>query len=92
MLSIARSLMGNPQILLLDEPCEGLAPIIVDALGEIILELKQDMPVLMAEQNARFAFDVSDRGFVIDKGRMRYEGGIEALAANKEIQSRYLAV
>lgn len=92
MLSIARALMGNPKVLLLDEPCEGLAPIIVDTLGEIILELKRDMPVLMAEQNARFAFDVSDRGFVIDKGRMRYEGGIEALAANKEIQSRYLAV
>lgn len=92
MLSIARALMGNPKVLLLDEPCEGLAPIIVDALGKIILELKQDMPVLMAEQNARFAFEISDRGYVIDKGRMRYEGSIEDLAANEEIQRRYLAV
>ena len=92
MLSIARSLMGNPQILLLDEPCEGLAPIIVDALGDIILELRQAMPVLMAEQNARFAFKVSDRGYIIDKGRMRYEGGTDDLTHNKEIQSRYLAV
>jgi len=84
MLSIARSLMGNPQILLLDEPCEGLAPIIV--------ELRQTMPVLMAEQNARFAFKVSDRGYIIDKGRMRYEGNTDDLIHNEEIQNRYLAV
>jgi branched-chain amino acid transport system ATP-binding protein len=64
----------------------------LNALGDIILELVQAMPVLMAEQNARFAFKISDRGYIIDKGRMRYEGGAEDLIHNEEIQSRYLAV
>ena len=91
-LAIARCLAGNPRILLLDEPCEGLAPVIVESLAGIIVDLKREIPVLMTEQNARFAFSVSDRGYVIDKGRVRYDGPIKDLSTNEEIQSRYLAV
>lgn len=92
MLSLARALMGNPRMLLLDEPCEGLAPIIVESIGEIIGALKADVPILLTEQNAHFALDIADRGYVIDKGRMCYQGMAEELAANEEIQQRYLAV
>ncbi len=92
MLAIARALAGNPKLLLLDEPCEGLAPVIVESLGDIIVGLKAEIPVLMTEQNAHFAFGISDRGYVIDKGRVRYEGPITELASNRDIQDRYLAV
>ena len=91
-LAISRTLMGNPRILLLDEPCEGLAPLIVENLGEIINSLKAEVPILMTEQNAHFALNISDRGYVIDKGRIRYEGTAADLVKNKEIQQRYLAV
>lgn len=91
-LAISRTLMGNPRILLLDEPCEGLAPLIVENLGEIITSLKKEVPILMTEQNAHFALNVSDRGYVIDKGRIRYEGTAADLVKNTEIQQRYLAV
>ena len=91
-LAISRTLMGNPQILLLDEPCEGLAPLIVENLGEIITSLKKEVPILMTEQNAHFALNISDRGYVIDKGRIRYEGTAADLVKNTEIQQRYLAV
>jgi branched-chain amino acid transport system ATP-binding protein len=92
LLALARTLMGNPRILLLDEPCEGLAPLIVESLGEIISSLKGEVPILMTEQNAHFALNISDRGYVIDKGRVRYEGTAADLVKNKEIQQRYLAV
>lgn len=92
MLSLARALMGNPRMLLLDEPCEGLAPIIVESIGEIIGALKADVPILLTEQNAHFALDIADRGYVIDKGLVCYQGMAEELAANEEIQQRYLAV
>jgi branched-chain amino acid transport system ATP-binding protein len=92
MLSVARSLMGNPRMLLLDEPCEGLAPLIVESLGEIIASLKAEVPILLTEQNAHFALGVSDRGYVIDKGRVRYEGSTADLIDNEEIQQSYLAL
>jgi branched-chain amino acid transport system ATP-binding protein len=92
MLSLARALMGNPRMLLLDEPCEGLAPIIVENIGEIISTLKANVAILLTEQNAHFALGISDRGYFIDKGRVCYEGMAEELAANEEIQQRYLAV
>ena len=92
LLALARTLMGNPRILLLDEPCEGLAPLIVESLGEIISSLKGEVPILMTEQNAHFALNISDRGYVIDKGRVRYEGTADDLVKNTEVQQRYLAV
>jgi branched-chain amino acid transport system ATP-binding protein len=92
MLAIARALVGNPLMLLLDEPCEGLAPVIVEELARIINDIKSDMPILLTEQNARFALAIADRGYVIDKGVIRYEGAKEDLLANTEVQSRYLSV
>ena len=92
LLAIARALVGNPLLLLLDEPCEGLAPVVVEFLGEVITGLKKEIPVLLAEQNARFALNVSDRGYVIDKGRIRFSGSADALRADTTIQQRYLAV
>lgn len=92
MLAIARALAGNPLLLLLDEPCEGLAPVIVEELGRIILGLKSEMPILLAEQNAVFALSISDRGYVIEKGMIRYEGTTDNLRNNSVIQSTYLSV
>jgi branched-chain amino acid transport system ATP-binding protein len=92
MLAIARALAGNPLLLLLDEPCEGLAPVIVEELARVIAGLKSDMPILLAEQNARFALAIADRGYVIDKGIIRYAGARADLLSNEEVQSRYLSV
>ena len=92
LLAIARALIGNPSLLLLDEPCEGLAPVIVDHLEEVILTLKKEIPILIAEQNAHFALAVSDRGYVIEKGQIKYEGPTADLKTNEEIQKRYLSV
>jgi branched-chain amino acid transport system ATP-binding protein len=93
MLAIARTLMGNPALLLLDEPSEGLAPRVVEAMAEHILRLKQEgMTVLLSEQNLRFATRVSDRAYILEKGRIRYEGSITDLTANQEVLRRYLMV
>jgi len=92
LLSIARALVGNPDLLLLDEPCEGLAPVIVEFLGEVITELKKKIPILLAEQNARFALQLADRGYIIEKGRICFEGAKEELMSNRDVQCRYLAV
>jgi len=92
MVAIARALACQPKMLLLDEPCEGLAPVIVEQLGEIIPRLKESFPVLLAEQNSHFALGVADRGYVIDKGLIRFEGSQQELQQNEEIKKRYLSV
>jgi branched-chain amino acid transport system ATP-binding protein len=92
MLTIARTLMGNPEILLLDEPSEGLAPMIVKELEHLIRRIKAHTTILLVEQNSRFAIELSDRGYIIEKGKIYFEGSIENLKKNREIKERYLAV
>jgi branched-chain amino acid transport system ATP-binding protein len=93
MLTIARTLMTNPEVLLLDEPSEGLAPLIVSLLAEMILQIrKEGVTVLLAEQNLHFCAKVSDRGYVIDKGSVKYEGPMADLLSNEEVKEKYLAV
>jgi branched-chain amino acid transport system ATP-binding protein len=92
MLTIARTLMGNPAVLLLDEPSEGLAPKIVEQMAEAIRSLKAEgLAVLLSEQNLHFARLVADRATIIEKGRIRYTGTMEALARDREIQQEYLS-
>ena len=92
MLAIARSLMGNPELVLVDEPSQGLAPLIIQSIVDLIKRLKEKMSILLVEQNVLFAFGVSDRGYVIDKGRILYHGVIDDLQKNREVHDRYLAV
>lgn len=93
MLAIARALVGNPDLLLLDEPLEGLAPQLVRAILERIRELKRaGMTVLLAEQNVHAALQVADRVYVIDDGRIRFQGTVEELRAQEEIRRKYLLV
>lgn len=92
MLTIARTLMGNPELLLLDEPSEGLAPLIVDTIGELVLRVKQEgTTILLAEQNLHFAIEISDRAYIIDDGRIQYHGTVDELDAHPEIAQKYLA-
>lgn len=93
MLTIARSLMGNPSLILLDEPSEGLAPVIVNQMAATIRELKaRGLSVLLSEQNLRFARMVSDRAYIIEKGRIRWEGTMTDLDGDDEARQKYLSV
>ena len=93
MLTIARTLMGNPEILLLDEPSEGLAPIVVDALREQLGRLKAGgLTMVLAEQNVRFVSDLGDRVYILEKGMVRYEGSMARFLADDEVRQTYLAV
>jgi branched-chain amino acid transport system ATP-binding protein len=87
MLAIARALIGNPQFLLLDEPTEGLAPVLVKTLEERIQNLKEaGLTVLLAEQNINFTLGLSDYGYIIDNGRICYQGPVEELIDNEEVK------
>ena len=93
MLTIARTLMGNPELLLLDEPSEGLAPLVVDHLKEQITRLKHDgLTILLAEQNVDFCLDLADRVYVLEKGHIRYEGTSASFRGDESIRAQYLAL
>jgi branched-chain amino acid transport system ATP-binding protein len=91
-LAIARSLMGNPSILLLDEPSEGLAPIIVQQIAQTLLELRKiGLTVLLAEQNMHFGLHVATRVSVIEKGIIVYNGTVDEFRANDDVKTKYLS-
>ena len=93
MLTIARTLMGNPLIVLLDEPSEGIAPLIVEEIANTIVELKkQGLSILLSEQNVEFAQIVSDRAYMLEKGQIRWAGTMAELTENTEIQRSYLTL
>ena len=93
MLTVARTLMGNPFLVLLDEPSEGVAPVIVEQMVQMILELKAaGVSVLLSEQNAHFAALVADRACVLEKGQIQFSGTMKELAGNEDVRRAYLAV
>ena len=93
MLTIGRTLMGNPSLVLLDEPSEGLAPKIVEQMADAILTMKREgLSIVISEQNLHFAKLISDRAYIIEKGRMRFSGTMAELEANPDIRDAYLAV
>ena len=93
MLTIARTLMTAPRLLLLDEPSEGLAPVVVAALADTVAALRrQGLSILMAEQNVKFARRLADRAYIIEKGQIRFEGTMAALDADESLRRAYLSV
>ena len=93
MLTVARTLMGNPRVVLLDEPSEWLAPVIVRALGEQIAALKREgLTILLSEQNLKFAARLADRAYIIEKGIIRFDGPMAALMADEDLRRKYLTV
>lgn len=92
-LAVARSLMTNPTLLLLDEPSEGIAPIVVQEIGNLIQRItRTGLSVLLAEQNMKFTMKIATRGYIIDKGRIHQQGGMAELKEDKEVIGKYLAV
>ncbi len=93
MLTVARTLMGNPLLVLLDEPSEGVAPLIVEQMAQMILTLKaQGVSILLCEQNMHFAELVCDRAYVLEKGQIRHQSSMAELAANDEVRRAYLSM
>jgi len=93
MLTIARTLMGNPFLLLLDEPSEGLAPLIVKQLGEQIADLRRDgITILMCEQNTLFSVSLSDRVYILEKGKVCYQGNADEFRENEEVCQAYITL
>jgi branched-chain amino acid transport system ATP-binding protein len=93
MLTVARTLMGNPRLVLLDEPSEGVAPVIVEQMARSINEMKrQGLSVLLSEQNLHFAEQVCDRAYVLEKGQVRFSGTMAELDADEAVRRAYLSV
>ena len=93
MLTIARTLMGNPKILLLDEPSEGLAPIVVETLRQQLALLKQSgLTMVLAEQNVRFVSELGDRVYILEKGIVRWDSSMREFLGNEQVRQAYLAV
>ena len=93
MLGIGRALMANPRLLLLDEPSEGLAPLVVAHLVEVLAHVEErGVTILLADQNLRFCRKVCDRGYILEKGRVQFEGAMEAIWRDEEVISKYLVV
>ncbi len=93
MLTVSRTLMGNPYLVLLDEPSEGVAPIIVEQMANMILSLKREgLSILLSEQNMHFAELVSDRAYVLEKGQIRFSGSIDELSRDDAVRRAYLSV
>jgi len=93
MLTVARTLMGNPLLVLLDEPSEGVAPLIVEQMANTIVELKKEgLSILLSEQNVHFARLVADRVYVLEKGQIRWHGSMSQLMDNLDVQRAYLTV
>ena len=93
MLTVARSLMGNPYLVLLDEPSEGIAPVIVEQMAQMILALKkQGVSILLSEQNLQFANIVCDRAYVLEKGQIRFSGTMRELDKNESVRRAYLSI
>jgi branched-chain amino acid transport system ATP-binding protein len=93
MLSLGRTLMANPGLILLDEPSEGLAPLIVQSLVNVIREIRQrDMTLLLADQNLKFCRQICDRGYIIEKGCIVHEGTMDAIWGNEEVIKKYLVL
>jgi branched-chain amino acid transport system ATP-binding protein len=93
MLTVARTLMGNPLLVLLDEPSEGVAPIIVEQMANTILELKKEgLSILLSEQNIHFAQIVSDRVYMLEKGQLRWQGSMDELMRDTDVQRTFLSI
>lgn len=93
MLAIARAMMARPKMILLDEPSEGIMPILVDEMFELFARMRdQGTTLLLVEQNVERALSVSDRAYILDQGRIVHTGSAQALLADAEIQARYCAV
>ncbi|MGA8830094.1 MAG: ABC transporter ATP-binding protein [Desulfomonilaceae bacterium] len=94
MLTIARTLMGNPELVLLDEPCEGLSPLIVAEIFHLIQNLKKNegVTILIAEQNMKFCMKVADWGYLIEKGIIKHSASMESINSDSEIQMKFLAL
>jgi branched-chain amino acid transport system ATP-binding protein len=93
MLTVARTLMGNPRLILLDEPSEGLAPVIVQQMAAAVKEMKRErLAIVLSEQNLHFAKAVADRAYVIEKGHVRFQGTLDSLFADDTARKAYLSV